>query len=213
MNNSMFRIVSIISFLIVLVLIIRGFTKQPENSPAIKRWLRLQRQAVFNRGDGFTSLNYVKSFFYLLAVLAVLIMAFTGFLPVIFLGKHLSGILMILHVTTAPVLAVSLALLSLFYAQRNIFTQADLESLGGRQRGKEETSHVNIERIIAMKKIFFWLLIALSIPLIASILLSMFNIYGTSGQSFLLHLHGYTALFFVIVAMAYAYFSILQSKS
>ncbi len=206
----MFRIVSIIGFLIVLVWIIRGFAGRSENTLAIKRWLRRQKQTVFNRGEEITSLNYLRSFFYLLAVLAVLVLAFTGFVPVIILGKHPSGFLLILHVTAVPFLAVSLALLSLFYAQRNRFSQADLSFWGGHE--KEKTGRGNTTRIIILKKICFWLLIGLSIPLISSILLSMFTIYGTGGQSFLLHLHGYTALLFVIVAMIYAYFSIIVSK-
>lgn len=205
----MFRIISIVGFLIALVWIIRGFARQHESSQAINRWFFSQKQAIFDRENRVTSLTYLRGFFYLLAVLAVLILAFSGFLPVLFTGKHLSGFLMILHVTAAPFLAVSLALLSLFYAHRNRFSSTDLESLSGRQ---QESEPVNGARIIALKKICFWLLIALSIPLISSILLSMFTIYGTIGQSFLLHLHGYSALCFVIVAMVHAYFSILEWK-
>jgi hypothetical protein len=57
----------------------------------------------------------------------------------------------------------------------------------------------------------FWLLIFLALPLILSIVLSMFPLFGTHHQEILLALHGYVALVFTIVAIVHIYL-VIQTK-
>jgi cytochrome b561 len=56
-----------------------------------------------------------------------------------------------------------------------------------------------------LQKICFWLIIILAIPLILSIVLSMFPLFGTKGQEFLLDTHRYCALLLALVAIVYTY--------
>jgi len=49
----------------------------------------------------------------------------------------------------------------------------------------------------------------LALPVILSIVLSMFPLFGTDGQEFLLQLHRYSALLFALVAIMYTYLVIL----
>ena len=57
----------------------------------------------------------------------------------------------------------------------------------------------------------FWLLIFLALPLILSIILSMFPLFGTHHQELLLASHGYVAMVFTIVAIVHIYL-VIQIK-
>jgi cytochrome b subunit of formate dehydrogenase len=154
----------------------------------------------------------IKKLTYLLTILCVLILAVTGFIPVILLGQHLSGVLLILHVSVAPVFAICMALIALFWAHQNQFLPKDwlwFKRLFNQSGNKKLALS---EKSISGEKVGYWLLLLISLPLILSILLSMFKFFGTDGQAFLLKLHGYCALFFVLIAIVHTYLIILNQK-
>jgi hypothetical protein len=45
----------------------------------------------------------------------------------------------------------------------------------------------------------------LALPVILSVVLSMFPLFGTDGQEFLLNLHRYSALLLALVAIVHTY--------
>lgn len=55
------------------------------------------------------------------------------------------------------------------------------------------------------QKITFWLLVVLALPLILSMVSSMFTLFGTHWQELLLEVHRYSALLFVLVAIVHIY--------
>jgi len=57
-------------------------------------------------------------------------------------------------------------------------------------------------------KATFWLLMFLTLPLILSIVISMFHILGTSWQHFTMAIHRWTGLVFAIVAILHTYLAI-----
>jgi len=142
---------------------------------------------------------------YLVAVFSFVILAVTGFYPVLVLGEHISGYLVMVHATFAPVFAVCLAVLAILWARNCRFMQGDWRwfdrvvqrvTLAG--SGDEKPPR---KRSSLGQKITFWLIVFLALPLALSIVLSMFPLFGTHGQELLLGMHRSIALIFAPVAI------------
>lgn len=142
---------------------------------------------------------------YLLTVLCFLVLAFTGFYPSLILGEHISGYPVMIHATFAPVFAVCLAVLAVMWARNCRFVCGDwpwFEHLV--QRVTLVGSDAMPSRSTGLgQKIAFWLIIVLSLPLILSIVLSMFPFFGTHWQELLLNMHGFIAILFSLVAIVH----------
>ncbi len=142
---------------------------------------------------------------YLLAVLCFLVLAFTGFYPSLILGEHISGYPVMIHATFAPVFAVCLAVLAIMWSHNCRFVRGDwpwFERLV--QRITLVSSDGKPSKSTGLgQKIAFWLLIFLSLPLILSIVLSMFHFFGTYWQELLLSMHGCIAVLFSLVAVVH----------
>ncbi len=121
-------------------------------------------------------------------VATVVILGGTGFYAAIGTGHAMSGWLLMLHATMAPVFCIALAAWVLIRAQTARFVSADIAGDG---------------RWGAVRKGCFWLMVALGVPVILSIVLSMVPLFGTVGQRFLYHTHQYTTLAFLMLAMVY----------
>jgi hypothetical protein len=132
----------------------------------------------------------------------LLILAVTGFLPVLFLGGHLSGILLVIHVTMAPVFAIALSALALLWAHRLRFDETDWRIVEGAGRwefpGKETLVRFAL-------KVGFWTVLPLSLPLMLTVILGLFPLFGTDGEALLIRLHGYSALLLMITALSELY--------
>ncbi len=143
---------------------------------------------------------------YAVALLCVVIQAITGFIPVL-KGEHISGYSVMIHATFAPVLAVCLAVLAVLWAGRCKFTRGDwpwLENLVNRATAAGSSSAQKGCKCSALtQKVTFWLIVFLSLPLILSIILSMYPIFGTHWQEYLLALHRNTAIAFFLVAIVH----------
>ncbi len=144
---------------------------------------------------------------YLLAVLCFLVLAFTGFYPSLVLGEHISGYPVMIHATFAPIFAVCLAVLAVMWSHNCRFVRGDWPGLERLIRRAALTGSDGIpSRSTGLgQKVAFWLLIVLSLPLILSIVLSMFHIFGTHWQKLLLSIHGCTALLFSLVAIVHIF--------
>ncbi|MCK5271522.1 MAG: hypothetical protein KAJ52_03055 [Sedimentisphaerales bacterium] len=143
--------------------------------------------------------------------LCFVVLAVTGFYPAMFTGEPLSGYSLMLHATASPVLAVCLVALVLVTAQRNRFDRKDWDHLQMRFSWKSFDEHSTISSAtVIWRKVFFWLMILLSLPVMLSIVLSMFPIFGTSGQEFLYHLHRYVTLLFVMSGALFGYLAIVS---
>jgi cytochrome b subunit of formate dehydrogenase len=148
-------------------------------------------------------LDILRGLVYLVAVVCGAVLAITGFYPVLIKGEHISGYLMMLHATCAPVFAACMAALAVMWAGRCRFERLDcpltvrlVSWLGGKETGDE----VACGSSGVGQKALFWLLIVLSLPLILSIVLSMFPLFGTHYQNLFLGIHRYVAAVFVLAA-------------
>jgi cytochrome b subunit of formate dehydrogenase len=160
-----------------------------------------------------TLLGKFKKLLYLVAMLCVVVLAVTGFYPVLVLGKHISGYLLMIHVTTGGVFAACLVLLAFTFAHSRRFNENDWPWLTSLVRRELQKSRLLPESSDLLRKICFWLLIVLALPLMLSVVLSMFPLLGTAGQLLLAEAHRYSTLAFAVVAIIHTYLIIRTPTS
>ena len=154
-------------------------------------------QSIFNKLEREKEkFNYLRKLFYMTTILLFLILAITGFSPALLLGSHLSGALLIIHVTIAPLFAVSLMLFVLFQALRQQFDEADFKT--AQSLIKKKTVDPNQSHHF-WNKVYFWIFSIISLPAILSMVVSMYPIFGTEGQITLLGIHQYSVLALAII--------------
>lgn len=159
-------------------------------------------------------LGVLKKLCYLVAMVCFVVLAFTGFWPVLVQGRHITGGFMMIHATLAPVFAICLAILAITWAGGNRFEKSDCPWLWRFLRRvtnlripiEDEQGPRNGE--LALKKLMFWAIIVLSLPLILSIILSMFPLFGTPMQECLLGLHRWTAVVFAVAVLIHTYLAV-----
>jgi hypothetical protein len=132
----------------------------------------------------------IRKLVYLSTLLCFLVLVITSFYPVVVLKEAIHGYWLILHVVFAPVFVVCLAVLAIMWAGNCSFEKNDRPRL---------------------QKICFWLIIILAPLVILSIVLSMFSLFGTQVQEFLLQLHRYSALLLALIIIVHTYL-IIRTK-
>jgi len=199
----MFRIVSIIGFIITFVSI--AFHYMVLRSPSgdlVRTKQRLRRQGILG------ILDILKKLVCLLTLLCFVVLAVNGFYPSLILGKPISGYWLMLQVTAGGVFACCLAFLTLMWAHHYRFNENDWQRLQHLLRRETASKKLPSERFRFGQKIAFWLIVLLALPVILSIVLSMFGLFGTDAQEFLLHLHRYSALLLVMAGVVFIYLAL-----
>ena len=166
---------------------------------------KLQRNPV----KKLSPVGILRKLVYLFALLCFVVLAITGFYPLLVLGKHISGYPVMVHATFAPIFAICLAVLAVMWASSCRFAYSDwpwfkrfvqwitsVKSSGEEAHGK--TPGLG-------QKVAFWLIIFLALPLILSIVVSMLPFIGSHWQESLLSMHRYTALVFALVGIVHTY--------
>ncbi len=198
----MYQKIAIIAFLITLACIVLHRIVVPSN----------KRLPGNSTGNKLSIIGMLRILVYLAVLFCFVVLAMTGFYPTLVLGKHISGYLVMVHATFAPVFAVCLAVLAVMWARRWRFTSGDWPLFERLVRwatsAKSPVADTYDQSSGFGKKISFWLIIFLALPLILSIVLSMFPLFGTHWQELLLGMHRYTALVFAMVAILHTYFII-----
>lgn len=215
----MFRTVSIIGFIATFAAICLSCIASPCTrcrwSPGeiLRTVIRLFTLLLLEQK--LSPVGILRKLVYLLAVICFLVLAVTGFYPPLFLKQHIHGYWLMLHATFAPVFAVCLAVLAILSARHNRFNCNDWPWL---QRITERltlvkscTEQTSTEGPALLQKIAFWIIIALALPLILSVISSMFPLFGTPGQRLLANLHRWTTLTFALVAIIHTYL-IIRTK-
>ncbi len=181
----MFRMISIIGFAAVFL----GIGLCCAVFPCYKecRWTPsaiLKRATYLFKMKKSSPVSTARKLIYLLALLCLFMLVITGFYPALVLQESIHGYWLILHTIFAPVFAVCLAGLVVMWVENCRLNKNDRPRL---------------------QKICFWLIVILSLPMVLSIVLSMFTLFGTEGQEFLLQLHRYCALLLVLTAIVHTY--------
>lgn len=204
----MFRIISIISFVVVLVILAvhniactPGERRKWRPVEITTRLLRLLMPPLLKQR--LSALGILKKLIYLLGLLCFAVLLITGFGPRLILGKSLSGYWVMAHVTFAPVFALCIAALAVMKAHSQRFDKSDWNFLSCIfRRSTPDEGPVSNGPALVMK-VCFWLICVLAVPLSMSIVLSMFPLFGTAGQKFLFQLHRYSALLLTLAAVVH----------
>ena len=146
----------------------------------------------------------LKTLSYFLSVLSVLILSLSGFLQYLITGSPLSGFILVLHVSIAPVFSICMTVVTLLWAQEQIFDKNDRQwffQIVLNTRNKK-----NVLPFSTALKMCFWMLILLTPFVMGSIILSMYSVFGTAGQRSLLDMHFISAFLFLIISIFHTYF-------
>ncbi|MCP4709682.1 MAG: hypothetical protein GY869_13730 [Planctomycetes bacterium] len=130
----------------------------------------------------------IKATLYVISFLSIFVLAVTGFWATIITGEPSTGYLLMLHCTAATGFCLATPLSLIISAEKNRFILGDF-SPG--------------LRCVGISKICYWIFVATAIPLILSMILSMFPLFGTLGQEFLYQIHRFCALLLVMAGLIY----------
>ncbi|MBN2455795.1 MAG: cytochrome b/b6 domain-containing protein [Sedimentisphaerales bacterium] len=208
----MFRIVSSAVFLATLagtLLHYVIFAVRSEKIVSEKRWYRpinILKTLVFMFTlilieQGASAIEKLRKLLYLLALLCFVVLAVTGFVPVLIYGRSIWGYWLMVHATAAGVFALCAAALVVMWAE-NCRLSRLLQ-----YKPKCESSGEHYELSL---KLCFWIIVILLPALILSSILAMFLIFGTDGQELLLQLHRYCAVSMVSVVIIHTYLLVLS---
>ncbi|MBX3007115.1 MAG: hypothetical protein KF816_03705 [Melioribacteraceae bacterium] len=133
-----------------------------------------------------TSFAEIRKFLLFVNIFLVILLILTSFIPVVIFNVHMTGLLLLIHVKSALLFLIALTGYVLMSAHANRF----------------------IENEISRSKIVFWLLVFFSFPVIISILLMLFPLFGSDGIDFLLDTHRYSTTMFTIALLFHIYYVI-----
>ncbi len=149
--------------------------------------------------------DLLRQSFYGLVVVFFLVMAITGFAPILLFGDHPTGLLLIIHVTIAPFFVVALTTNIVLWAYSMRLNNNDykyLIDILGNNKKRRDT-----DKIRFWKKISFWLFAIFSLPAILSMIMVMFPFFSTDTQLFFLTIHRYSTL---VLFILYSHYIILK---
>lgn len=154
-------------------------------------------------------LGRIRKLAFLLALAAFIALLITGFVPM-WLGNHIGGYWLMLHMVSAAAFAIGTAVVAVLAAKEYAFGRQDLSQIATlwRQRKQHRICVLADSRLTV--KICFWLLLPLAAGLLLTMAFSMTPLFGEDGQRLLLTLHRLAALAFSIIALAGLYCLIRQ---
>jgi len=218
-NYSIYRIVSLTSFAVIFVgIALHCVRYHPKLDEVFGKERRLRildglRILVYLLTlplpqQRLSPLSKFRKLVYLLAVLCFAALVVTGFYPTLILGKSISSYWLILHTAAGGVFVCALPVLVCFWAENCRFNENLWHSIQ-KFVHQEAVNKSSCEGCGPGQKIAFWLIVILALPLILSIILSMFPLFGTDVQIFLLLTHRYCALLFALVIAVHTYLLVL----
>jgi hypothetical protein len=154
----------------------------------------------------------LRKLVFLLAILCFVILAVTGFIPRVVFGVAISGWWLMIHATAAPIFAACVAILAVLWADRNRLDK-NYWPLLNRILGRQPKSVIAPEKHELKLRVCFWIILALSLPVILTAVVSMFPLFGTHGQEVLLQIHRYCTLLLSLFAITYLYLAALTEMN
>jgi cytochrome b561 len=160
------------------------------------------------RTGAIGGLRRARHLLYGTTLVLFVILAVTGFLQVLLLGEHLSGVLLVVHVTAAPLFALAVAGIAVLWSEKHVFGAEDWYIVTEVFR----TRRIGVREVLplVLKKLY-WAILFLFVPLVGTVILEVFPIFGTEGEEFLISLHGYTGLLLLLIALAHSYLVVLHA--
>ena len=154
----------------------------------------------------------LRKLVFLLAILCFVVLVITGFAPMIFSGKSITGWWLMIHATAAPVFAACIAALAVLWADKNRLDKNYWPWLN-RALLRQPRNTAPPEKHELELKISFWAILLLSLPMILSAILGTFPLFGTWWQGALLQIHRYSTLLLSLFAIIYLYLAALTEMN
>ncbi len=136
-------------------------------------------------------MGFLRLIGYLFILTGVLILSISAMIPVILGADHLTGIMLIVHVTFAPALMGVLFLFLILTGHLMTFNRQDFLNLRNRSINRKD---------FFWQKVIFWIFSTTLVVAAGTIILMLFPLFGTDGQKILLDIHRITALGLVTMA-------------
>ena len=165
---------------------------------------RPKRNNLFVEARQWRIIDVLRLLVYLFALLCFVILAVNGFYSSLILHEPITGYRLILQTTAGGAFTVCLAILAVMWVH-NCRLDKNYCTCLTKLLGREPADTPIPQKYELAQKICFWLIILLALPLILSIVLSMFPLFGTEGQKYLLQLHRYSALILALAAIIHTY--------
>lgn len=199
----MLRYTSIVVIVISLGWFILALRKKPTGLSKSWKWLTQQGKNLWmdvTHGKFSEMGKHFKGYVYFLTLLCFIVLAVSGLIPFLVLGEPLSGFLLLVHVAVTPVFAILMVLSAIIWANSQQFTPANWKwaktSLLKSAKTKKEENGANE----FWSKVLFWLAVLFTM-LLASIVLSMYPLFGSIGQKFLLDFHKFSSIALTVVVL------------
>jgi len=148
-------------------------------------------------------LSVIRKLVFLLGLFSFFVLLVTGFGPLT-MGMRLQGYWLMIHATFAPVFIGCVAIVAIMGAGQYCFNKKDTENIQWTCRTNRDQGCWLTDTGLGAKAVF-WFLLLMSLPLTLSMVLSMFPLFGTNGQEFLLQLHRVCALVFSLALILEIY--------
>jgi cytochrome b subunit of formate dehydrogenase len=219
----MFRSAAITGFIVVIAGIILHFVvSKPKFDDVFGRDRSLRILDPLRLVIFFVTLLFVeqkwsligilRKLVFLLAMFCFAVLVITGFVPMIFCGKQITGWWLMIHATAAPVFAACIAALAVLWADKNRLDKNYWPWLNRALQCQPKSTTLPEKFELALK-ISFWAVLLLSLPMILSAILGTFPLFDTCGQGTLLQLHRYSTLLLSLFAIIYLYLAALTEMS
>jgi hypothetical protein len=159
--------------------------------------LRHERPIWTDRPAGSSLLRWLRVAVNVVGLIALFLVASTALSALLTNESGLTGDRLIWHVGTAPGFALAAVAVALFWAHRNRFAADDWRraTSGG--------------WAVALRKLFFWIAVALAVPTFVSILAAMYPLTDTEGQQNLIRIHRYCGPLLAAAGFLFAYFAFM----
>ncbi len=205
----MFRVVSLVSFIVVLggiglhhVLFPCGCKPRFAPTSLIRKLVHLLTLIFLEQYRGWA--GRIRKLAFLLGLLSFVILLLTGFVPLL-LGGRLEGYWLMLHATLAPVFIVAATVVVVTGAQQYRLLKRDADDIATLWKTRRQRRTCLLTDTSAAPKVGFWLLAALTLPVTLTMALSMTPLFGSDGQLFLFEMHRWSALAFALAAIIELY--------
>ena len=157
--------------------------------------IKNKRTLMFT-GSVLNFIGILKRLAYIAGLLCFAVLCLTGFGSLLISGS-LCGYWLMLHAACAPVFALCAVFLGITYAGDNEFSMRDWIDFTGIFKRKP------VQCACIMQKCCFWAMLILLLPVILSILLCMFPVFGTHAQELMVFIHLISTSVFLLVFMVH----------
>lgn len=201
-----FRVVSILLISALLVYLYRMLKHHKITPKSVWQFCKVdfkENLIISLRNKSVSFSQKMKSAIVHLCAALFIILFITAFLPILF-GYHMSGLFMLIHTSAALLASICLIAFVFLFSNSNQLSLEELRKLADDYKQKNTLDSQ------VMLKVLYWLIIALILPAMLSIILMLYPLFGTDGLEFLADVHRWSVLLLTICVIFVQYYRVLE---